>query len=56
MSPVNGSITMQASGTQPGGLLESAGTLTMNTPSPGPGSDPNRQTTEESRVHGTDKV
>ena len=28
----------------------------MNTPSPGSGRDPNRQTTAESRVHGTDKV
>ncbi|CAM9188122.1 unnamed protein product [Rangifer tarandus platyrhynchus] len=47
---------MQASRTQPGGLLESAGThRPMNSPGPGSGRDPNRQTTAESRVHGTDK-
>ena len=57
MSPVNGSVVMQASRTQPGGLLESAGThRPMNTPSPGSGRDPDRQTTAESRAHGTDKV
>ena len=57
MSPVNGSVTMQASRTQPGGLLESAGThRPINTPSFGSGRAPNRQTTAESRVHGTDKV
>ena len=57
MSPVNGSVTMQASRTQPGGLLESAGTrLPMNTPGPGSGRILNRQTTAESRVHSTDKV
>ena len=57
MSPVNGSVTMQASRTQPGRLLESAGThRPMNTSGPGSGRAPNRQTTAESRVHGTDKV
>ena len=57
MSPVNGSVTMQASRTQPGGLLDSAGThRPMNTSGPGSGRAPNRQTTAESRVHGTDKV
>ena len=57
MSPVNGSVTMQASRTQPGRLLELAGThRPMNTPGPGSGRDPDRQTTAESRVHGTDKV
>ena len=57
MSPVNGSVTMQASRTQPGGLLKSAGAhRPMNTPGPGSGRDPDRQTIAESRVHGRDKV
>ena len=48
MSPVSARGTIQATGNQPGGFLESAG--------PGPGSDPNRQTTADSRVHSTHKV
>ena len=57
MSPANGSVTMQASRTQPGRLLESAGThRPMNTPGPGSGRDANRQTNAENRVHSKDKV